>query len=408
MKRSIVIFCALTIAGCGTSGTPPTVAGAGIDAAASPAARPLRLRTFQAGKAGLPLAALPWDLAGASDGSIWFTDTNTSTPTSPAIGRVDAVSGTISEYRTGLRAGAIPFAIVAGSDGNVWFSDTGNGAIGKVTPSGKISEFENARTSGSEAIAITESRNAIWSLDVGSTSYLVRSSFAGTIRTYAIPSGLVVSPYSSLVADAAGNLWFVALDLTNNVILAERRSNGSFHKVSTGLQGWHEPCCPNVAARNMYAANDGTLWFTTLYYGSQRYDSNPLGALQSSRVRYYMLRDVRQKFESFPSGVASDGGSVWVSGGSFGKVKGTLFRMQGDGSYSSFGIPLNPVDLAFSRGSKHRLWFTSYFPGVPGAITEVLDDGATAELRRVPSSPRYDRLVGRSCGPHNSKSVCRA
>jgi streptogramin lyase len=376
VKRLIIVLSSMTLAGCGTNGIPSTLAGQAVTQAVVAPATSLHLRTFRAGKAGLPLAAAPWDLAGASDGSIWFTDTNVSTPTSPAIGRVDPVAGKITEYRTGLQAQAIPFAIVAASDGNMWFSDVGNGAIGRATPSGTIDEFSNSRMSGLGAIAITESRNAIWALDVGASSYLIKSSFAGSLQMNAIPSDLEVSSSSALVADKSGNLWFVAFDQSKNVILVERRTNGTFRKVSTGLQGWHEPCCPNVAARDMYIGQNGTLWFTTLYYGSQAHDSNPLGALQSTNVQYYTLRDTREKFESFPSGLTSDGDGVWVGGGSFGKAKGALFHVRGDGTYAAYSIPLNPVDLAFSKGPAPRLWFTSFFPSVPAAITEVLDGGS--------------------------------
>jgi streptogramin lyase len=375
VKRLIIVLSSMMLAGCGTSGLPSTTAGQTVTQAVVAPATSLHVRTFRAGKAGLPLAAAPWDLAGASDGSIWFTDTNASTPTSPAIGKVDPVSGKITEYRTGLQDQALPFAIVAASDGNMWFSDSGNGAIGRATPDGTIVEFANSRTSGLEAIAITESGNAIWALDVGTTSYLIRSSFAGKLQMNVIPSGLVVSGLSALVADKSGDLWFAAFDHSKNVILVERRTNGSFRKVSTGLQGWHEPCCPNVAARDMYMAQNGTLWFTTLYYGSQAHDSNPLGALRSMNVQYYTLRDIREKFEAFPSGLTSNGDGVWVGGGSFGKSQGALFHVRADGTYKAFAIPQNPVDLAFSKGPAPRLWFTSFFPSVPGAITEVLDGG---------------------------------
>ena len=69
-----------------------------------------------------------------------------------AIGRITP-SGTITEFTAGLHPGgdpngSVPLAITAGPDGNLWFTDKDSarqgglaGAIGRITPSGQITEF---------------------------------------------------------------------------------------------------------------------------------------------------------------------------------------------------------------------------------------------------------------------------
>jgi streptogramin lyase len=367
MKTLLVVACALLSAcapvGQRESSYVPALLGR------TPATQPLRLRTITAGSDGLPATAVPWDIVGAPDGSMWFTDVSSA---SPAVGRVDPTGGAVREYRKGLRYGAVPFTIIAASDDNLWFADVGNGAVGKVTPRGTISEYSKGGMSGLSAVGIAESSNAIWVLESGTHSALLRADFSGALKLFRIPDGLALSQFTSLVSDSSGDLWFIAFDAKQQAVLVERAPNGGFTQVDTGLGGGHEPCCPNVAAKNMYVASGGTLWFTTLYYGSSTLKPNALGALKAGRLRYYRLRDSDVDFEPYPSGTTGDGNGVWVGGGSFGQAAGVIFHVDGRGKYSSFLVPLNPVGLAFSQGTHRRLWFTSFFSSTAGAITEVL------------------------------------
>jgi streptogramin lyase len=90
--------------------------------------------------AGMTAGARPSGIARGADGNLWFTE--------PGIDRVARITtaGVITEYSAGIRAGARPGAITAGADGNLWFIETadsaGNGAaIGRITPSGVVTEF---------------------------------------------------------------------------------------------------------------------------------------------------------------------------------------------------------------------------------------------------------------------------
>jgi streptogramin lyase len=99
----------------------------------------------------------PGSIAAGADGNLWFTDNGTT----KAIGRITP-TGTITEFSAGLAvdgqpggAGLTPDGIVAGSDGSIWFTDPGDTkAIGRITPTGTITEF-SAGLSGTSPIAIT-------------------------------------------------------------------------------------------------------------------------------------------------------------------------------------------------------------------------------------------------------------
>ena len=56
------------------------------------------------------------------DGKVWVTDSNGNKHTMPT-------------------SGSIPQGITAGPDKNIWFAETHGDKIGKITPSGKFTEY---------------------------------------------------------------------------------------------------------------------------------------------------------------------------------------------------------------------------------------------------------------------------
>ena len=47
----------------------------------------------------------------------------------------------VTEFSAGISAKAEPFSITAGPDGNLWFTEWGANRIGRITPSGVVTEF---------------------------------------------------------------------------------------------------------------------------------------------------------------------------------------------------------------------------------------------------------------------------
>jgi streptogramin lyase len=78
------------------------------------------------------LHAGPYSLAFGSDGAIWFTESY-----APYIGRISP-SGQITEFG-GLSAGAT--ALTRGPDGNLWFSSYLGDSVGRITPNGEVREI---------------------------------------------------------------------------------------------------------------------------------------------------------------------------------------------------------------------------------------------------------------------------
>jgi virginiamycin B lyase len=80
--------------------------------------------------ADLPLTwgnSQPSDVALGSDGNIWFTERFLS-----VIGRITP-TGEITEFPL-PKTGSYPEQIVAGADGNLWFTESGINKIGRINP----------------------------------------------------------------------------------------------------------------------------------------------------------------------------------------------------------------------------------------------------------------------------------
>ncbi len=106
----------------------------------------------------------PNSIAAGPDGNVWFTNhTTRSLPnigTPPAIGRITP-SGEITEYRAGLSYASSPDGIVTGPDGALWFTDRELRSIGRVLPSSAppntflVESARRARRNGVTRVPVT-------------------------------------------------------------------------------------------------------------------------------------------------------------------------------------------------------------------------------------------------------------
>ena len=163
----------------------------------------------------------PGSITAGPDGNLWFIDTGKA----KAIGRITP-SGTITEFTAGLPTDSWPASIIAGPDGNVWFTDEGcyghdnaTCAIGRITPSGTITEFTaglhtGSYPTGSVPRAITAGPDGnLWFTDQGSARE--GGALAGPIGRIT-PSGQITEFFDgsidslscgSITAGPDGNLW---------------------------------------------------------------------------------------------------------------------------------------------------------------------------------------------------------
>jgi streptogramin lyase len=144
------------------------------------------------------------DITNGPDGNVWFTE-----EFGNRIGRITP-SGAISEFSVGITANANVADITTGPDGNLWFTENGIDRIGRITPAGVVTEFFNGITPGSGPGSITAAKGFVWFTEVGG-SRIGRVSMTGKITEFPIAGSLSSDIASGLpqndlwITDLAGN-----------------------------------------------------------------------------------------------------------------------------------------------------------------------------------------------------------
>src|SRR4051812_44469983 len=82
-----------------------------------------------------PTSFPTFGITAGADGNVWFTYLG-----ADQIGRISP-SGIVTNISAGISPGGVSFGITAGPDGNVWFAETATGKIARVTPGGVVTEF---------------------------------------------------------------------------------------------------------------------------------------------------------------------------------------------------------------------------------------------------------------------------
>lgn len=153
-------------------------------------------------------------IAAGPDGALWFTELR------GAIGRITP-QGDVTEFEQGISAGAVPQSIVAGPDGALWFTELFGGRIGRITPEGRVSETAVEPGSAPQGIDVGPD-GALWFAARGSRA-LGRITIAGAVSLYVHQSNPSWEP-SAVTAGPGSTLWFARsggvvglLDLTRDV-----------------------------------------------------------------------------------------------------------------------------------------------------------------------------------------------
>jgi streptogramin lyase len=98
---------------------------------------------------------------------------------------------------------ATPFGITTTSDGSIWFSESNTNAIGRIMPSGKIKEYPLPLGNNAQYIATDKSGN-IWFTEGNSIGRFKPSS--GNVTIFPLPN--TIGGIGNLTLGADGNMWF--------------------------------------------------------------------------------------------------------------------------------------------------------------------------------------------------------
>jgi streptogramin lyase len=155
----------------------------------------------------LPVSSSPMGIAPGLDGSVWFTDDGVNELGENLIGKISP-SGTITEYPL-PPVGSAPAAIALGSEGDMWFTEPGIEKLGRITPSGEVTEFSAPLIAGGPESLIQGADGNIWFIESPyGQQTLARITPSGVISSFTpsfVPGGFV----GSLTAGPEGAIWFV-------------------------------------------------------------------------------------------------------------------------------------------------------------------------------------------------------
>jgi len=187
-----------------------------------------------------PTNGYPYDLTQGADGNAWFTYMYGDT-----IGRITP-SGTITNY-TVPTSGSDPFSITEGPDGKAWFTERAGGKIANIDTSGNVAEPITLPTGHSPTSIVTGPDGNLWFTENGSNK-IGRMTTSGAVTQYAIPTANS-EPYF-ITNGPDGAMWFGEYggDNLGRITTTGTISEYPVNKTSADISG-------------MQTFSDGTLWF---------------------------------------------------------------------------------------------------------------------------------------------------
>lgn len=224
----------------------------------------------------LARAAFVGDIALARDGTAWFTevsDAGTGWIAKVATnGRVTNFPAPVKRSTSNQWSGA-PFGITAGPDGTLWFTVRNGAYVGRITSSGKVSEYPirppvggyqpafQASATPSCVLALCPSGialgpdGAIWFTEPAEAR-IGRITMSGHITEYAIPSA---GSFPMLITSGPdGALWF-----TEDGRMFGEGGRDQIGRITTSGQITEYPLPTEFASPIGIAAGpDGAMWFT--------------------------------------------------------------------------------------------------------------------------------------------------
>lgn len=253
-----------TVPGRALRGLAAVAAVAALAVAPSAVAAPVgKITRFSEGFRGQPL-----DLAAGPDGNVWFTDSGTGSA-APAVGRITP-SGRITEFNVGLPPGSFDAGdylrnISRGPGGYLWFTISGSApAIGRITVSGMTALYRQGLSADADPGPIVPGWDGnLWLIDGGPTPAIVRVAPTGAIAEFAVPE----QP-SSLTPGPDGNLWFALAGEPPRAV-GRITPSGMIATFDTGPGSW---------PAHIVAGSDGNLWFTDIG-GTYQYESPRIGRI---------------------------------------------------------------------------------------------------------------------------------
>ena len=241
--------------------------------------------------------------------------------------------GKITEFSVGITPGAtVPSApwlegITAGPDGNVWFTENIGGRIGRITPTGEITEFP----------------------------------VAASVRPR--PSGITAGP--------DGNVWFTFTQQGSADGIGRITPTGEMTVFYLPPVDFGGGTLTGASPSAITTGPDGNLWFTESSYQEDLTGEEHLGRIGRITLEGEVT-EFSDGIENPESITAGCDGNLWFTD----LVRGTIGRITPKGKITEFSAPVTQEPDAIPAGPDGNLWFT-----------EVDDDTGDGQIGRIGTGP---------------------
>jgi streptogramin lyase len=200
---------------------------------------------------GITAGSQPWEIAAGPDGNLWFSERTGPVGFAGQMARINPTTHEVREFKAGITGDTEPAGVTAGPDGNVWFTEEAGNRIGRITPSGTITEFPIPSANSQPVAIVTGSDGNLWFAEQDSVK-IGRITPAGTITEFPLPSP--DNEPRAIAAGPDGNIWF-AMD---NGDVGRITPTGVVTTCTTGISGDIE---------GLTAGPDESMWFAEYYEG---------------------------------------------------------------------------------------------------------------------------------------------
>jgi len=244
-----------------------------------------------------------------------------------------------------------PEALTTGPDGNVWFVELRGNNIGRITPSGVITEFPIPTASpGAFGGIVTGPDGALWFTEQTSNK-IGRIATSGSITEFTVPTASSLP--TGIAAGPDGNLWFAEVGANK---IGKLTTGGTFTEFPVPTSGGN----PGGIVRGP----DGNLWFTE--FGAGKIGSITIGGSISEFSIPTAMSSPHQ------IAVGPDG-NLWFAESAANKIG----RITTSGVVTEFSAPVTNGLRGIAAGPDGNLYFTEPSAGRIGRITTA---GVITEL----------------------------
>jgi streptogramin lyase len=304
--------------------------------------------------AGITASSKPYQICAGPDGNLWFAQYS-----SNQIGRITP-TGAVTEFT--IPGGNNPACIAAGPDGNLWFTESNRG-VGRISTAGSITIVV---PSLNHALGIAAGPDGNLWVAIQTSNAIARITPGGAVTSYAVPTAGATPSY--ITAGPDGNLWFT--EFTANKIGRLNPTTGTITEFAL--------VTVNSYPDGITAGPDGNIWFC-------EFGNNGITGTLGSGNTIGRINPTTGELTEFTAGITPDSGTGDITSGPDGNLwftesKDRVGRITPTGTVTEFslGITSGAGPCFITTGSDGNLWFTEINGNRIGEV--VIPEPATLSL----------------------------